>query len=70
MNDPTDYTPPPDQETRIVVLSEKQIEAIAERVENRFYARVGRRVVERVLQVIGIGAALLMAWLGAKGLLK
>jgi hypothetical protein len=61
---------PPDQETRIVVLSEKQIEAIAERVENRFYARVGRRVVERVLQVIGVGAALLMAWLGAKGLLK
>lgn len=66
----TDQSPPPDNEARIVVLSEKQIDAIAERVEQRFYARVGKRVVERVLQVIGLGAAALCVWLAGKGLLR
>jgi hypothetical protein len=67
----TDTTPPLDHErTRVIVLTDDQIEAIAEKVEERFYAKVGKRVVERILQAIGIGAAVLMAWLGAKGLLK
>lgn len=59
-----------DDRSRVIVLTDSQIDAIAEKVEQRFYARVGKRVVERVLQVIGVGAAVLMAWLGAKGLLK
>lgn len=67
----TDETPPLDHErTRVIVLTDEQIEAIAEKVEERFYARVGKRVVERILQVIGIGVTVLAAWLAGKGLLK
>lgn len=65
-----DMSPPMDTEPRRVALTEAQIDVIAERVENRFYERVGRRVVEKVLWVIGVGAAALMAWLAGKGLLK
>ena len=65
-----DIHPPLDHETRIVVLSESQIDQIASRVEARFYARVGKKVVEKVLTVIGIGATVLCAWLAGKGLLK
>lgn len=66
----TDETPPIDNEARVIVLSDTQIDAIAERVESRFYARVGKKVVEKVLYVIGLGALALMVWLSGKGLLK
>ena len=68
---PTDTTPPPDNERKhIIVLTEEEIDAIAARVENRFYQRVGQKVVEKVLWAIGVGTAALLAWLAGKGLLK
>lgn len=67
---PTDVTPPEDHEARVIVLSDSQIELIAQRVEDRFYLRVGQKVVEKVLWVLGLGSLVLMAWLGGKGLLK
>lgn len=68
-NTPTDLTPPPDHERHAVIvhLTDAQIEVIAERVESRFYARVGKKVVEKVLWAIGFGALALMAWLAARG---
>jgi hypothetical protein len=65
---PTDITPPEDHETRVIVLSERQIDDIARRVEDRFYARVGRKLVERVLWAIGICVVAFAVWLNAKGL--
>lgn len=71
MTDATDVTPPPDHERTVIVhLTDAQVDIIAERVELRFYQRVGKKVVERSLQVIGLGVAVLLAWLGGKGLLK
>lgn len=67
---PTDVSPPEDHEHRILVLSDSQIEAIAKRVEDRFYLRVGQKVVEKLLWVLGLGTLALMAWLGGKGILK
>lgn len=67
---PTDYTPPEDHEARIIVLSDSQIDLIAQRVEDRFYKRVGQKVVDKVLWVLGLGVLALMVWLGGKGLLK
>lgn len=58
----TDHTDP-----QVIVLTDAQIDAIANRVEQRFYARVGRKVVEKVLWLIGIGSAILMAWLAGSG---
>ena len=58
---------PADTETRVVVLTERQIDDIAKRVEDRFYARVGRKLVEKVLWALGIGAAALMLWLAGTG---
>lgn len=66
----TDVTPPEDHETRLIVLSDSQIDLIANRVEDRFYKRVGQKVVEKVLWVLGLGFLVLMAWLGGKGVLK
>lgn len=67
---PYDQLPPDGDnhvEPRVIVLSEQQIDAIAKRVESRFYERVGRKVSEKVLWAIGVGAAVLMAWLFATG---
>ncbi len=64
---PTDVTPPIDHEPRVIVLSDAQIELIAQRVEDRFYKRVGQKVVDKVLWAIGLGVLALLAWLGAKG---
>lgn len=52
----------------VIVLSEKQIDQIAQRVEDRMLIRIGRRVVEKVLWAIGICAVAVALWLNAKGL--
>ena len=57
---------PEDQERRVIVLTEEQIDAIAKRVEDRFYARVGRKIVERVLWAVGICVVALAVWINAK----
>jgi hypothetical protein len=67
MTTPCDELP---QDPRVIVLTEKQIDAIAERVEDRFYERVGKKVVDKVLMVIGLGVLALTAWLAGKGILK
>lgn len=64
---PTDITPPEDHEPRIVVLSEAQIDAIAQRVEDRMLIRIGRKVVDKVLWAIGLCALAIAVWLSAKG---
>ncbi len=51
---------------RVIILTDQQIDAIAERVEDRFYKRVGRKVVEKALWVIGIGCAALFAYLAGQ----
>lgn len=58
-----------DNETRVIFLSDAQIDAIAQRVEDRFYKRVGRKVVEKTLWLIGIGVTVLFVWLAGKGAL-
>jgi hypothetical protein len=65
-----DTNPPVDTEPRVIFLTESQIDRIADRVEHRFYERVGKKVVEKVLMVIGLGALALTAWLAGKGILK
>lgn len=67
MTVPYDHLPE-DHERRVVVLTEEQIDDIAGRVEARFYQRVGKKVVEKVLWAIGLGALALIVWLGGKGL--
>jgi hypothetical protein len=59
---------PPDHghDTRVLILSDAQIETIAQRVEDRFYKRIGKKVVEKVLWAIGLGCLALLAWLGQK----
>jgi hypothetical protein len=57
-----------DQETRVIVLTDRQIDAIAERVETRLYARVGRKVVEKIFWAVGICVVAVAVWLNAKGL--
>jgi hypothetical protein len=65
----TDTTPPLDHErTRVIVLTDDQIDAIAERVETRFYARVGRKFVEKIMWAVGIVVVAIAVWLNAKGL--
>ncbi len=57
-----------DNEPQVIVLSDAQIDAIANRVEQRFYQRVGRKVVDKLLWLLGIvvvGAALWLAGNGA-----
>ncbi len=63
---PTDITPPMDHEPHVIVLSEAQIDHIAKRVEDRFYARVGRKIVEKVLWAVGICAVALAVWMQGK----
>jgi hypothetical protein len=57
-------------EPRVIVLTDEQIDVIAGRVERRFYERVGKKVVEKVLWAIGLGTLALLAWLGGKGMLS
>lgn len=64
---PTDVTPPEDHEHRILVLSDSQIDAIAQRVEDRMLIRIGRRVIDKVLWAIGICVLAIAVWLSAKG---
>jgi len=60
---PIDYAEP-----RVIVLTDAQIDAIAQRVEDRMLIRIGRRVVEKVLWAIGICAVAFALWLNAKGI--
>lgn len=57
----------PDNEARVIILSDAQIELIAQRVEDRFYKRIGRKVVEKALWIIGIGVVALFVWLAGRG---
>jgi hypothetical protein len=65
----TDETPPPDTEhpPRVIVLSDAQIDAIAERVEERMLIRIGKRVVDKVLWALGVCVVAVAVWLSAKG---
>lgn len=56
-----------EDQPRVVVLSEKQIDAIAARVEDRFYQRLGKKVVEKVLWLLGLVVVGLAVWLVGKG---
>jgi hypothetical protein len=58
----------PDDETRVIVLSVEQIDAIAERVEERMLIRIGKRVIDKILWAVGICAVAIAVWLNAKGL--
>jgi hypothetical protein len=55
-------------------LSEGDLQAIADRaasiVEQRFYEKVGKSVVSKVLWLCGAAAVALVAWLHGKGLIK
>lgn len=61
--------PPHPRRDRVIVLSEAQIDDIAQRVEDRFYQRVGKKLVEKILWLCGIVVVGLAAWLSTKGLL-
>ncbi len=52
---------------RVIILSNEQIDAIAERVEERMLIRIGRRVIDKVLWAIGICVVAAGVWLSAKG---
>ncbi len=61
---------PPDNDNhlpRVIILSNEQIDAIAERVEERMLIRIGRRVIDKVLWAIGICVVAAGVWLSAKG---
>lgn len=62
---------PEDKERHVILhLTDAQIDVIATRVEDRFYKRVGQKVVDKVLWALGLVFLALMAWLGGKGMLK
>ena len=67
-----DYTGPERRHTPL--LSEEQIEKIAERAATvaleRVYTQIGKSVVSKVLWVFGAAAIALVAWLGGSGHLK
>ncbi len=65
---PTDVTPPEDHEPRVIVLSVEQIDAIAERDEERMLIRIGKRVVDKVLWALGICVLAVAVWLSSKGI--
>ena len=52
---------------RVIILTDAQIDAIAERVEDRMLIRIGRRVIDKVLWAIGICAVAVAVWLSSKG---
>lgn len=55
------------ERTRVIVLSDAQIDAIAERVEERMLIRIGRRVIDKVLWALGVCVVAVAMWLSAKG---
>lgn len=68
--DAGDVHPPPETERHVVItLTDAQIEVIAERVESRFYQRVGKKVVEKALWLLGIVLVGLVVFLAGKGAL-
>lgn len=73
MNAVTDESPPLDHEMRVVVLSDAQMDAIADRaatrVEDKFYRNVGRKLVEKILWLLGIVVVGLTVFLTGKGVL-
>lgn len=56
------------------VLSDEQIEAIAERAAEKaiekVYTQIGKWTVQRFLLLVGAATLAVLAWLGGKGLLK
>lgn len=56
-------------ESRPLHLTEQQIDVIADRVEKRFYMRVGKKVIEKILWLFGIVVVGLALWLSGKGAL-
>jgi hypothetical protein len=65
---PTEYDPPMDHEHRVIVLSADQIDAIAERVEERMLIRIGKRVIDKVLWAVGICVVAVAVWASSKGI--
>lgn len=49
---------------------ESQIETIAQRVEQRFYARVGQQAVVKLLQLIGFVAVAAALYFAGKGAIQ
>lgn len=65
---PTDITPPEDHERHVtIVLTDAQIEVIAARVEDRFYQRLGKKVAEKFLWLLGIAVVGVVLFLAGKG---
>lgn len=64
----------PDRRTSPPLLSESQIEAIAERAAEvaleKVYTSIGRSVVNKVLWMVGAGTLAVAAWLNGAGHLK
>lgn len=50
--------------------TERLVEKVADRVEQRFFANVGRHVVTRILKWIGAAAVVGAAYLYGSGVLK
>ena len=57
----------PEKQPRVIILTDAQIDAIAERVEDRMLIRIGRRVIDKVLWAIGICTVAVAVWLSSKG---
>lgn len=49
-------------ERRRISLSERQIDAIAKRVEDRIYIQVGKRVVRVLFALAGAGVLAALGW--------
>lgn len=60
---------PDEVKPKVIILSKEQIDEIAEQVEDRFYARVGKTVIEKVLWAIGIATTGIVIFLAGKGAL-
>ncbi len=70
---PTDSSPPPDAEPRLVHLTESQLDDIAERavkkVFEKIYAEVGKGVLKKLAWAIGLVTTAALLWLAGKGAL-
>lgn len=59
-----------DSERTVIVLSDAEIDAIAEKVETRFYSRVGRKVVDKLIWFLGFVIVGLFVFLSGKGIIE
>lgn len=50
-----------------IPLTEEQLDAIADKIIDKFYARVGQSVLSKLAWAVGVVVFSLLVWLASKG---